>query len=64
MDMATVVTYPDEFAKQEILELASAAGYSVEALMTQKQVVKSDFGVGVGKAEELRDMISRTAQRR
>lgn len=58
MDKATIVTYPDEFAKQEIQELARAAGYTVVALITQKQVVKSEFGVGVGKAEELRDMVS------
>ncbi|MDA4112482.1 MAG: GTPase HflX [Thaumarchaeota archaeon] len=57
MDKATVVTYPDEFAKQEITELASAAGYSVQALITQKRVVKSEFGVGVGKAEELRETV-------
>jgi GTP-binding protein HflX len=57
MDRATVVTYPDEFAKREVTELASAAGYSVQALITQKRVVKSEFGVGVGKAEELRDIV-------
>ncbi|MGA2199194.1 MAG: GTPase HflX [Nitrososphaerales archaeon] len=57
MDKATIVTYPDEFAKQEITELASAAGYSVQALITQKRVVKSEFGVGVGKAEELREIV-------
>jgi GTP-binding protein HflX len=57
MDKATVVTYPDEFAKQEIAELASAAGYAVQALITQKRVVKSEFGVGVGKAEELREIV-------
>jgi GTPase len=56
-DKATIVTYPDEFAKREITELASAAGYSVQALVTQKRVVKSEFGVGVGKAEELREIV-------
>ena len=54
---ATVVTYPDEFAKQEIQELARAAGYSVEAMITQKQVVKSEYGVGVGKAQELQEIV-------
>ena len=48
MDKATVVTYPDDFATQEIQELAKAAGYTVVDLMTQKQVLKSDYGVGVG----------------
>lgn len=57
MDKATIVTYPDDFAKQEIVELAKAAGYSVQALITQRRVVKSEFGVGVGKAEELREIV-------
>ncbi|MBI3860207.1 MAG: GTPase HflX [Thaumarchaeota archaeon] len=55
---ATIVTYPDEFAKQEIQELARAGGYSVAAVVTQRQVVKSEFGVGVGKAEELFQMVT------
>ncbi|MDA4128251.1 MAG: GTPase HflX [Thaumarchaeota archaeon] len=55
---ATLVTYPDEFAKREIQELARAAGYIVADLITQKQVVKSEYGVGVGKAEELSEIVA------
>jgi GTPase len=55
---ATVVTYRDEFAKQEIMELAKAAGYTVQALLPQKVVIKSDYGVGVGKAAELFEIVS------
>ncbi|HEV2138837.1 MAG TPA: GTPase HflX [Nitrososphaerales archaeon] len=55
---AIVVTYPDEFAKNEIVELAKAAGYDVAAVMTQKQVIKSEYGVGVGKAQELQEMVA------
>jgi GTPase len=55
---ATIVTYPDEFAKREITELARAGGYSVEAVVTQKQVIKSGYGVGVGKAAELFELVS------
>ncbi len=62
-DKATVVTYPDEFTKQEILELAKAAGYSVQALVTQKQVVKSEYGVGVGKAQELQQIVAETGSK-
>jgi GTP-binding protein HflX len=62
-DKATIVTYPDEFSKEEIRELAQAAGYSVVALITQKRVVKSEYGVGVGKAEELRDMVSKNGSK-
>lgn len=57
-ERATVVTYPDEFSKEEIVELAKAAGYIVADLITQKRVVKSEYGVGAGKAEELRDIVS------
>ena len=54
---ATIVTYPDEFSKREIAELAMAAGYSVQAVITQKRVVKSEYGVGVGKAQELQQIV-------
>jgi GTP-binding protein HflX len=57
-DKAIIVTYPDEFAKQEIVDLAKAAGYKVEAVITQKQVVKSEYGVGVGKAQELQGLVA------
>jgi GTP-binding protein HflX len=57
-DKATVITYPDEFAKQEILELAKAAGYRVQAVITQKQIIKSGYGVGVGKAQELQEIVA------
>jgi GTP-binding protein HflX len=57
-DKATIVTYPDEFAKREIVDLAKAAGYKVEAVITQKQVVKSEYGVGVGKAQELQEIVA------
>jgi GTP-binding protein HflX len=55
---ATIVTYDDEFTKREIQELAKAGGYSVEAVVTQKQVIKSGYGVGVGKAQELFELVS------
>jgi GTPase len=55
---ATIVTYPDEFSKREIQELAKAAGYSVEGVVTQKQILKSGYGVGVGKAAELFELVS------
>jgi GTPase len=62
-DKATIVTYPDEFSTQEIKELAKAAGYDVVGLMTQKRLVKSEYGVGVGKAEELRDIVSKNGSK-
>ena len=62
-DKVTIVTYPDEFSKLEIKELAEAAGYTVAELVTQKRVVKSEYGVGVGKAEELRDIVSKNGSK-
>ena len=63
IEKATVVTYPDEFSKEEIKELAARAGYTVVGMITQKRVVKSEYGVGVGKAEELRDMVSKNGSK-
>jgi GTP-binding protein HflX len=57
-EKAIVVTYPDEFAKNEIVGLAKAAGYKVESVVTQRQVVKSEYGVGVGKAQELEELVA------
>jgi len=54
---ATIVTYDDEFDKREARELAEAAGYSVEEVIGLRQVVKSEFGVGVGKALELGEIV-------
>jgi GTP-binding protein HflX len=62
-EKATIVTYPDEFSKEEIKELALRAGYTVVGMITQKRVVKSQYGVGVGKAEELRDMVSKNGSK-
>ena len=55
---ATIVTYRDDFAIKEITELAEAAGYSVQAVLPQKVVLKSEYGVGVGKAAELFEIVS------
>ena len=55
---AIVVTYPDEFAKQEILDLAKAGGYEVTTVVTQREIIRSEYGVGVGKAQELEGMVA------
>lgn len=57
---AIVVTYPDGFAMTEIVELARAAGYEVDKIITQRNIIKSEYGVGVGKAEELEAMVADT----
>ncbi len=50
---ATIVTYSDDFMMREAEELAKAAGYTVAMVIGLKQVLKSEFGVGEGKAQEL-----------
>ncbi len=57
---AIVVTYPDEFDKREILELARAGGYEVKEVVTQREIIRSEYGVGVGKAQELQAMVADT----
>lgn len=51
-----MVTYPDPFAKQEAEGLAEAAGYQVVQTITQKYLLHAEYGVGSGKAEELRNV--------
>ncbi len=57
---AIVVTYPDEFARQEIVELARAGGYDVKEVVTQREIIRSEYGVGSGKAQELQGMVADT----
>ena len=57
MEKATIVTYRDVFAEQEIRELAKAAGFSVAGVVTVKKIGHGTYGVGAGKAEELKDVI-------
>ena len=54
---AVVVTYPDDFARVEIAGLANAAGYEVKEVVTQRDIIRSEYGVGVGKAQELQSMV-------
>ena len=51
-----LVTYPDEFVKEEALGLVEAAGYQVVQAVTQRKLNNQQFGVGSGKAEELRSI--------
>ena len=57
---AIIVTYPDDFAKTEISELAKAGGYEVTQIVTQREIIKSEYGVGVGKATELEGLVADT----
>lgn len=51
---AILITYPVEQAIGEAASLADAAGYKVEKIVTQKNLTRSRYGVGRGKAEEVK----------
>ena len=57
---AIVVTYPDDFTKREIVELAKAGGYEVTEVVTQRNIIRSGYGVGSGKAQELEGRVAET----
>jgi GTP-binding protein HflX len=54
---AILITYPIEQAINEAISLADAAGYSIIKTVTQHQITKSRFGIGRGKAEEVREIV-------
>jgi GTPase len=54
---AILITYPLEQASIEAISLAEAAGYSIVRTVTQKQITKSRFGIGKGKAEEVKQLV-------
>ena len=49
-----LVTYPDEFIRSEAVGLVEAAGYRVSSVFTVKALARQQYGVGSGKAEEIR----------
>ncbi len=51
---AILITYSDKFAIQEALGLAGAVDYEVVKLITRKYLSRAKYGIGVGKAEELK----------
>src|SRR5919197_1128983 len=54
---AILITYPVEQAIKEAISLADAAGYSIIETVTQRQITKSRFGIGRGKAEEVKEIV-------
>jgi GTP-binding protein HflX len=54
---AILVTYPLEQSSAEAISLADAAGYSVIRVVTQRQITMSRYGVGKGKAEEIKGLV-------
>lgn len=55
MSNAILITYPQQDSIKEALALADAAGYAVVKTITQKYLTKSRYGIGAGKAEEVKE---------
>ena len=54
---AILITYPVEQAINEAISLADAPRYSIIKTVTQHQITKSRFGIGRGKAEEVKEIV-------
>src|SRR5919206_4149104 len=57
---AILITYPIEQAIKEAISLADAAGYSIIQTVTQRQITRSKFAIGRGKAEEVKEIVKET----
>jgi len=54
---ALLITYPVNHIASEAKSLAESAGYSILHTVTQKHLTRSKFGIGKGKADEVRELV-------
>lgn len=52
-----LVSYPDSFRLEEGKSLVESAGCKIVKVFTQKYLSHSQYGIGAGKAEEIRDFV-------
>lgn len=57
-DSAILITYDKEDVAKEALALCDAAGYELKKVIRQKFLNKSKYGLGEGKVEELKELVS------
>jgi GTP-binding protein HflX len=55
---AILITYPLEQAIKEAVSLADAAGYAIMKTVTQREITHSKYGIGRGKAEEVKELVT------
>ena len=54
---ALLITYPLEEVTKEAISLADAAGYSIIKIVNQRNLTQSKYGIGRGKAEEVKELV-------
>lgn len=54
---AILITYPNNFAINEAKSLAESAGYIIMEIISQKNITKSRYGIGKGKAEFVKERV-------
>lgn len=54
---ALLITYPVKHVASEAKSLAESAGYSISHTVTQRHLTRSKFGIGKGKADEVRELV-------
>jgi GTPase len=52
-----LVTYPDDFAQEEAKSLVDSADCHIVRVFTQKYLNRSQYGMGSGKAEEIKEFV-------
>jgi GTP-binding protein HflX len=54
---ALLITYPVEEVTKEAISLADAARYSIIKIVNQRNLTQSKYGIGRGKAEEVKELV-------
>jgi len=54
---AVLVTYPHPFAVEEAKSLVDSSGRSIVGVFSQKYLNHSNYGIGSGKAEEIKEFV-------
>jgi GTP-binding protein HflX len=60
---AVLVTYPSNHVEEEAKALAESAGYSIKETVTHRHLTRSTYGIGKGKAEQVREIMRTTGAR-
>jgi GTP-binding protein HflX len=57
MRRVVLVTYPDDFTQEEAKSLVDSADRQIIRVFTQKYLNRSQYGMGPGKAEEIKEFV-------